>query len=48
MLKMNGTWWRRGLLAVLLVALAVGIKMYFFPAAVANNYITAAVTKGDI
>lgn len=48
MLKMNKTWWRRGLLAVLLVAFAVGIKMYFFPAAVVNNYITAEVSKGDI
>lgn len=48
MLKMDQKWWRRGLFALLLLAALVGIKMYFFPAAVANNYITATVVKGDI
>lgn len=48
MIKLNKTWLRRGLLALLAILLLIGIKIYFFPATPAKNYISAAVSKGDI
>lgn len=48
MAQLNKMWLKRGLWAAIAILLAIGIKLYFFPAAVATNYITAAVAKGDI